>query len=249
VAWRTVLEQIPPDDSNYLGVFDSIATGVPTGGGASYTCNSTIMGFVLDLPAGPWTLRQRTGVSLTFNAGGYPQIQATFPAAVLPGSLLIAVYTGIFQASLFNLAIADSTLLAWAAPYPTNGHVPGESNTLQVFLATATGGRPTVTISQTGFAAITTGSIQLLEYVGPSGVITSDPSNFLVGGPTLTIPNATTAAGDLLLMAISIIPACLHPDVVPHGGGIAPPPFSGGGKFVGTFVGILSPGTIGGGTR
>lgn len=248
MAWRTVLEQIPPDDSNYLGVFDSIATGVPTGGGASYTCNSTIMGFILDLPPG-FTLLQRTGASLVFNAGGYADIQATFRRAVTPGSLLLAVYTGIFQASLFDLAIADSTFLAWAHPYPTNGHVPGESNTLQVFLATAAGGTPTVMITQTGFAAITTGSIELLEYAGPSGVITSDPSAFLVGGPTLTIGNATTAAGDLLLMAISIIPACLHPDVVPHGGGIAPPPFDQGGKFVGTFVGILTPGTIGGGTR
>jgi hypothetical protein len=249
VAWRTILEQIPGDDSNYLGVFDSIAQGVPTGGGASYTCNSTIMGFIIDVPAGPWTLKQRTGVSLTFNAGGYPDIVATFPAPVTPGNLLIAVYTGIFQASLFDLAISDSTLLAWGHPYPTNGHVPGESNTLQVFLAIATGGTPTVTITQTGFAAITTGSIILLEYEGPSDVITSAPSAFLVGGPTLTIPDATTALNDLLLMAISIIPACLHPDVTPTGGGVAPPPFSSSGKFVGTFVGILSPGTIGGGTR
>jgi hypothetical protein len=248
VAWRTILEQVPPDDSNYLGVFDSIAQGVPTGGGASYTCNSTIMGFIFDLPPGPFKLIQRVGKSLTFNAGGYTEIDATF-APTQPGNILVAVFTAIFQASLFDVAITDSTLLAWTAPYPTNGHVPGESNSLQGFVAVSAGGAPKVTITQTGFANITTASLVLLEYQGPSGAIPSHPSNFLVGGPTLTIGNATTALNDLLLMAISIIPACLHPDVAPTGGGIAPPPFNVGGKFVGTFVGVLAPGTIGGGTR
>lgn len=249
MPWRTIKELLAPDVSNYLGVFDSIADGTPTGGGASYACNETIMGFVLDLPPGPWTLQQAAGITLTFNAGGYFQFGIPFEKPTVPGNLLIAVFTGTFKASLFNIAISDSTFLSWTAPYPDNGHVPGESNTLQVFLATSTGGTPTVKITQTGFADITTGALMLLEYSGPSGAITSDPSSFLVGPGTLTIGDAATAAGDLLLMAISIIPACPNPDVVPKGGGIAPPPIITGGKFVGTFVGIMSPGTIGGGTR
>jgi hypothetical protein len=249
VAWRTILEKLAPDISNYLGVFDSIAQGVPTGGGASYACNETIMGFVLDIPGGPWTLKQATGVNLNFNAGGYASIADAFGAATTPGNLLIAVFTATFLSALFNVAIADSTSLAWSAPYPDNGHVPGESNSLQVFFAISGGGTPTVTITQTGFSNITTGALILLEYQGPGTTITDDPSAFLVGPGTLTIPNATTASGDLLLEAISIIPACPNPDVSPIGGGVAPPPFTSGGKFVGTFVGILSPGTIGGGTR
>lgn len=240
---------MPVDDSNYLGVFDSIAQGVPTSGGASYACNSTIMGFLLDLPPGPWTLRQVTNGNLILNVGGYASISHAFAAPTLPGSLLIAVFTATFLASLFNMAIADSTALAWAAPYPTNGHVPGESNSLQVFLATSAGGTPNVTLTQTGFANMNTASLTLLEYVGPSGAITSDPSAFLVGPGSITMGPAATALGDLMLMAISIIPACPVPNVVPTGGGVAPPPLGGGGKFVGTFVGIQSPGTIGGGTR
>lgn len=248
MAWRTVLEKLAPDISSYLGVFDSIAQGIPTGGGASYACNETIMGFVLDIPGGPWTLKQATGLNLLLAGGPYTHIADSF-AATTPGNLLIAVFTATFLSSLFNIAIADSTALAWTAPYPDNGHVPGESNTLQVFLAISGGGAPTVTITQTGFSDITRGALILLEYQGPGTVITSDPSAFLVGPGTLTIPNATTALGDLLLQAISIIPACPVPNVSPIGGGVAPPPFSSGGKFVGTFVGILKPGTIGGGTR
>lgn len=248
MAWRTILEKLAPDISNYLGVFDSIAQGVPTGGGASYACNETIMGFVLDIPGGPWTLKQATGVNLSLAGGPYTHFSDSF-AATTPGNLLIVVFTATFLSALFNIAISDTTALAWTAPYPDNGHVPGESNTLQVFLAISGGGAPTVTITQTGFSDITTGAMILLEYQGPGTTITSDPSAFLVGPGTLTIPNATTALGDLLLEAISIIPACPNPDVSPIGGGIAPPPISSGGKFVGTFVGILSPGTIGGGTR
>lgn len=250
MSWRTVLEKLAPDISSYLGVFDSIAQGVPTGGGASYACNETIMGFVLDLPAGPWTLKQVTGINVALNiAPGYTTMETAFTSATTPGNLLVAVFTATFLSSLFNVSIADTTGRTWNAPYPNNGHVPGESNTLQVFLATSAGGTPDVTITQFGFSNITRGALILMEYEAPTGTITDDPSAFLVGPGTLTIPNATTAAGDLLLQAISIIPACPVPNVSPIGGGVAPPPFSGGGKFVGTFVGILKPGTIGGGTR
>lgn len=249
MAWRTILEKLAGDVSSYLGVFDSIATGVPTGGGASYACNEVIMGFTLDLPGGPWTLVQATGVNLIEAAGPFTHFSATYGQAVKPGSLLVAVFTATFLSALFNTHVTDTTLLTWTGPYPDNGHVPGVSNTLQPLLAIATGGTPTVTVTQTGFSDITRGALILLEYQGPSGLITSDPSAFLVGPGTLTIGNAATAAGDLLLMAISIIPACPLPDVVPMGGGVAPPPFNVGGKFVGTFVGVLAPGTIGGGTR
>ena len=250
MAWRTVLEKLAADISSYLGVFDSIAQGVPTGGGATYSCNETIMGFVLDLPPGPWTLKQVTGINVALNiAPGYTTMQTAFTSPTTPGNLLIAVFTATFLSALFNVSIADTTGRVWSAPYPDNGHVPGESNTLQVFLATSAGGTPDVTITQFGFSNITRGALILMEYEGPSGSITDDPSAFLVGPGTLTIPNAATGSGDLLLQAISIIPACPNPDVIPHGGGVAPPPFSAGGKFVGTFVGIVRPGTIGGGTR
>lgn len=229
MSWNTILETAnPPSNSSYLGVFESLALGVPVGGGASYNCNSTIMGFILDLPgSGHQTLIQKIGKSIDFHNDFYTEIDLTFPNAVQPGSILIAVFTAIFGSSLFNVSCSDSTSRLWTNPYPTNGHVPGESNSLQVFIAGSAGGKPKVTITADTTPPndkITTASLILLEYSGPSGVISSDPSAFLVGGPTLTIPNAANAPNDLLLQAISIIPACVNPNVQPIGGGFTAPP-------------------------
>jgi len=229
VSWQPQEIGVSSDQSCFLGVYDSIGTGVNVAGGASYQCNDTAMGFILELPTikPPAVLLQSTQVSFVFNGGvGYPEYQATFTNPVSPGSLLVAIFTSTFLSSLFDVAISDSTFLGWAHPYPTNGHVPGESNTLQVFIGIAVGGQPTVTITQTGFSNMTAGSLVLLEYSGPNGTIANQNSGFNVGGPaTLVLGSIPTSPGDLLFQAISIMPACLNPNVVPVGGGfVAPPP-------------------------
>lgn len=228
MSWNPQEIGLSSDNTSFLGVYDSLADGSSIGGGASYQCNDTAMGFILVLPAiKPAVLLQSTQASFTINSGiGYPTYSAQFSNPVSPGSLLIAIFTSTFLSSLFDVTCTDSTFLGWSHPYPTNGHVPGESNSLQVFLAIAVGGQPTVTITQTGFSNMTAGSLVLLEYSGPNGTVAHDPQNFNVGGPaTLTIAPSLTSAGDLLLMAISIMPACPNPNVLPFGGGfVAPPP-------------------------
>jgi len=223
LAWNTRLESLSADNYNYLGVFDSVATGVPTGGGANIACpNSTVMGFILDLPPGG-TIRQTAKASQVFNGGGYASISASFSNPVDPSSVVIAVVSGIFQSSLFNLSCQDGVGNPLTGPYPDGGHVPGESNTLQVFIGG--GGDPGITVTQYGLSPFTSPNLIIMEYAGLSGVITSHPSAFVISLPSLTIGNATTSANDLLLMAIGIIQACPNPNVQPFGGGnVATPP-------------------------
>lgn len=242
MAWNTQTQNIAGDNSSYLGVFDSIGDGSMIGGGASYLCNDTAMGFILDLPAiRPAVFVQATQVSFNFNAGGYPTYAATFPATVQSGNLLIAIFTSTFLSSLFDVAISDSTLLGWSHPFPTNGHVPGESNSLQVFLAIAVGGDPTVTITQTGFSNMTAGSLVLLEYSGPNGTISGNHSGFTIGGPnTLVLGDVSTGSGDLLFQAISIMPACPVPGVTPIGGGIVSSPPGPGNRIPPDTLPVIS---------
>ena len=88
MAWNTQTQNIAPDNSSYLGVFDSIADGTDIGGGASYQCDDTAMGFLLDLPATkPAVFVQSTQVSFNFDVVGYPQFQATFTNPVTSGNL------------------------------------------------------------------------------------------------------------------------------------------------------------------
>jgi hypothetical protein len=231
MPWTPQEIGLSPDDSCFLAVYDSLGTGSPVGGGASYQCNVTCMGFMLNLPAiKPAVLLQSTQVVYDFNAGEYHTFSATFTNPTTPGSLLIAIFTAQFGSALFNMGCTDSTLVSWNNVFPTNGHVPGESNTLQVFIAIGVGGQPTVTLTQIGllptYSNMTTGSLVLLEYSGPNGTVAEYTSNFNVGGPaTLTLSPLATNPGDLLFQAISLMPACPNPNVVPIGGGfVAPPP-------------------------
>lgn len=229
MSWNTLSQLLSADNSSYLGLFGSIGDGSMIGGGVTYLCNQTAMGFILNLPVAspPVVLKQITQVAIQIPGGPYPTYSATFPNPTTPGNLLVAVFTSTFLSSLFDVAISDSTFLGWSAPYPTNGHVPGESNTLQVFLAISTGGTPTVTITQTGFSNMTAGSLILFELQGPNGTIAFAPSAFHVGGPaTLTIAPTPTNPGDLMLMAISLMQACPIPGITPFGGGttiVSPP--------------------------
>jgi hypothetical protein len=228
MSWNPEEIKQAPDGSSYLGLWDSAGTGNPISGGASYVCVDTGMAFMLDLPviAGKYALLQSTQVSFPF--GDYAEYQAQFTSPVQPGSLLIAIFTSEFQSSLFNVAISDSTFLGWTAPFPTDGHVPGESNSLQVFLAISVGGQPIVTVERNPlFSDMTNGSLILLEYSGPNGTIAEQATGFLLGGGTITLGPLATSPGDLMLLAVSIMPACPNPDVQTFGGGfVAQPPTS-----------------------
>jgi hypothetical protein len=229
MSWQPQEIELSSDRSSFLAVYDSLGTGVPIGGGASYQCNDTAMGFILDLPAiKPAVLIQSTQVSFPLTAD-YPVFEATFPQATTAGNLLIAIFTAQFSSALFQMACTDSTLVSWNAVFPTNGHVPGESNTLQVFLAIGVGGKPTVSLTQIGlpptYSDMTAGSVVLLEYSGPNGTVAEYSSNYTVGGPnTVVLSDLATGEGDLLFQAISIMPACPNPNVVPIGGGFVSPP-------------------------
>jgi len=172
MGWTSRAVAQAADLSSFLQLFDAVSTGAVTSGGATYQCNSILYGLMVaikNLSAGPLTpaLRQVKTFSSPFTPAGFASMSIPFDNSVLAGSCIVVLMDAQFLAPNAFISVTDNTGsdVPFICTTSNNGHIPGESQTFQLWYRPSTvGGNVTVTVQVKAGPNYTAASMIIAEY-------------------------------------------------------------------------------------